>query len=82
MNTIENVTGYQITIDGETYKLHRDVCHEHPEAVHEALGTKSESELSYYLDFMGYANFFSKDGEYLGDDIYGLGLTFAQEVAA
>lgn len=79
MNTIENVTGYAVTIGERTYKIHPDVCHEHPEAVHEVLGTKSESELQAVMDGVGYASFFDRDGEYLGDDDYGLGLTFAAE---
>lgn len=31
------------------------------------------------MDGVGYASFFDRDGEYLGDDDYGLGLTFAKE---
>lgn len=79
MNTIENVTGYQLTIDGETHKLHRDVCHTHPEAVHEALGTRSAAELQAVMDGVGYASFFDRDGQYLGEDENGLGLTFSAE---
>ena len=71
----DQVTGFCVEIDGETTLLQRDVCHRHPARVHEALGTKDESELQAVLDGVGYADYFDRQtGEYLGADENGLGL--------
>ncbi len=70
----DQVTGFCVEIGDEIIPLMRDVCHRHPDRVHEALGTSSESELQAVLDGVGYANFFDSKGEYLGADENGLGL--------
>jgi hypothetical protein len=39
-----------LTINCEVYPISRDVTHEHPRAVHAALGTHGEEELQGYLE--------------------------------
>lgn len=62
----------QITIDGNTYPVHRDVAHRHPEAVHQAMGTASEAELQAGLDTLNVSDWYDGDGNHLGPDVNGL----------
>lgn len=70
----DSVAGFCLQIGDETIALRRDVCHRHPQRVHDALGTKDEIELQAVLDGVGYGEYFDKSGDYLGADEYGLGL--------
>jgi hypothetical protein len=61
----------QITVNGITYPITRDVCHAHPQVIRDALGTASESELQHALDTMNVADWY--DGNHhLGPDVNGL----------
>lgn len=62
----------QITVDGKAYKIHRDVAHTHPAAVHEAMGTESEAQLQAVLDGQNVSNWYDRDGNHLGPDEFGL----------
>lgn len=62
----------QITMDGTIYPLLRDVAHTHPEAVHRALGTFSESELQRTLDTLNVSDWYDRRGNHLGPDANGL----------
>jgi hypothetical protein len=62
----------QITIDGETYVLLRDVAHQHPPAVHQAMGTASEVELQCGLDRCNVDDWYDAHGRHLGPDVNGL----------
>ena len=70
----DSVAGFCLHLGDETIALRRDVCHHHPQRVHDALGTKNEIELQSLLDGLSYSYYFDRDGEYLGADEYGLGL--------
>jgi hypothetical protein len=60
-------------IDGSKYEIQRDVCHNHPQWVHDQLGTKSESELQAALDGMNAENWYAQSNEtHLGPDENGL----------
>lgn len=72
--TQDEVLGFDIAINGVEYMIQRDVCHEHPEDVHAALGSSSESELQSMLDGLYYRDWFAADGRYLGRDCNGVGL--------
>ena len=76
MKSPATVTGFCIQIGDETIPLYRDVCHNHPQRVHDAMGTKNEIELQGILDGVSYFGYFDDDGDYLGPDEYGLGLRF------
>jgi hypothetical protein len=67
-----------LTVDGERYELHRGVGHEHPRAVHAALGTTSETELLQYLDDCHPQDYYGDDGQHLGPDDSGLELRWAE----
>ena len=72
--TREDVTGFCLhTPDGRLLTIHRDVCHNHPDEVHAALGTESESDLQHFLDNVYYDHYFTEAG-YTGPDNSGLGL--------
>ena len=72
---IDNVTGWDIEIDGDVYPIVRDVTHAHPDAVHAVFMTRNESELQSLLDSHNNGDWF--DGsKYLGRDAAGVGLVF------
>jgi len=62
----------QITVDGTVYPIRADATHEHPRAVHAALGTSSEDELQQYLHDCRAADWYDDGGEHLGPDDSGL----------
>lgn len=68
---------YTITLhaSGAVYEIHRDVAHRHPEAVHAALGTTSESDLQHALDTMSVDDWY-QGGQHLGADIDGLEMRY------
>jgi hypothetical protein len=72
----------QITIEGRTYPIHRDVTHKHPEAVHEALGTASEAELQHALDTLHVSDWYDGDGQHLGPDTNGMEMFRSVKAAA
>lgn len=59
------------TPDGTVYPIYRDVCHTHPDAVHQQLGTSSEAELQQALDGVNVRDWY-RDGVHLGPDVCGL----------
>ena len=72
---IDNVTGWDIEIDGDVYPIVRDVTHAHPHAVHAVFMTRNESELQSLLDSHNTGDWF--DGsKYIGRDAAGVGLVF------
>lgn len=71
---LENITGFDIEINGKIYPIYRDVCTEHDQAIHERLGTANEIELQRFLDCCYYGDWFDSDGHYLNRDEAGLGL--------
>lgn len=62
----------QITVDGTTYPIARDVATAHPDPVHKAMGTGSEAELQMALDQCNVDDWYDRDGRYLGPDVHGL----------
>ncbi len=62
----------QITVDGTTYPIHRDVAHRHPAPVHLALETSSETELQRGLDAMNVEDWYDADSRHRGPDASGL----------
>jgi len=72
---------YRIEIDvrGTTYPIHRDVATSHPSAVHEALGTTSESEIQRVLDGLNATDWYDKEGRHLGPDDSGLAMYILDE---
>ena len=55
----------------EIVTLHRDVCQNHPDWIHDQLGTVSEYELQMVLDQYNETDFY--DGEnFKGPDCYGV----------
>jgi hypothetical protein len=75
------MTKTQITVDGVTYPIYRDVAHTHPAAVHEAMGTASEAELQHGLDTLHVTDWYDGEGKHLGPDVDGLEM-FRDEPAA
>lgn len=63
---------YQITVNGQVYPIIRDVTTQHPRAVHEAMGTKIESELQYCLDQLSVHDWYDEGGNHRGPDENGL----------
>ena len=62
----------QITIDGQVYQISRDVCTQHPQQVHDALGTSSESELQHGLDTLNVEDWYGANDRHLGPDVNGM----------
>ena len=68
--------GIQIRTHGIVYPIERDVAHQHPDAVLNAMGVETETELQGPLDAMSAADWYGSSGEYLGPDAAGLELFF------
>jgi hypothetical protein len=71
-NPMTTTIRMQITVDGVTYPIYRDVANRHPDAVHRAMGTASEDELQRALDTMHVCDWYAADGSYRGPDVNGL----------
>ena len=67
-----------LTVGEETYTIHRDVRHEHPAAVHDALGTGSEQELQQHLDQCHVDDWYF-GGQHEGPDEDGLSMAYADD---
>lgn len=62
----------QLTVDGVIRQISRDATHQHPDAVHAAMGTSSETELQRALDGMNVSDWYDARGRHLGPDCDGL----------
>lgn len=59
---------------GETILVDRSVTTEHPEWVHQQLGTQNESNLQRALDGYNVSEWYDSSGKYLGADVCGLSM--------
>lgn len=63
----------EVTSDGKTYPIQRDVASHHPKAVHDALGTHSEHQIQYMMDHLDVRDWYdAQTGKHLGVDQWGL----------
>lgn len=77
---IGNIWKITLSKGGVSYPISRSVTDIHPQAVHDALGTSSESDLQYYLDQCHVSDWYSEDGQHLGPDSAGLVMSWADDL--